>query len=506
MPRLDDSNEQPEMTTMASEGETEDKATATEASSETKEAPVEGDNVVTELDGGLVTVTPGADSEETSVSSEDVDLAAPGDEVTTSAPITTTILSIEETDEGVTIVTTMMPMESMTTTARPEDDREDITRAEDEAATTVRADSDTTTPAIDVDGETDEDLTTPKTEVTTVMTDSESDTITIMVGSETDSETTPAKSDLESSTTIKSEVEEATDLPEDAGVRADVEVDSEEEEAETTTAKAEAEIEEEEENHMTENAEGTTPKTDIEEDAVEDGEGRSMLEGTTTPGDKDVTTPKAESDTTVPSVGQEEEGSTEIPETEVTAVPIDADEDAEMTTLSQSPPSLGPTSEDTESSGEPELEVTSSPVDEDTPSVPEDESIITTIMPDAVVTLLTTVRPRTQDEDQTEQPEGVEDDTIDAGEEEKPEEEGTTLAPEDAGMHEFDCSEFTDAELAFADPNQIPLQCRLRPKEGGQPKTVYILIPKQGLDLTRLFDKNVKVVVKDLMIMDISPK
>merc|ERR1711962_1900280 len=63
-----------------------------------------------------------------------------------------------------------------------------------------------------------------------------------------------------------------------------------------------------------------------------------------------------------------------------------------------------------------------------------------------------------------------------------------------------------DYELAFADPNQIPLQCRLRPKEGGEPKTVYILIPKQGLDLTRLFDKNVKVVVKDLMIMDISPK
>merc|ERR1712013_965499 len=297
MPRLDHSNEQPETTTMASEGETEDKATTTQASSETKAAPVEGDDVLTELDGGLVTVTPGADSEETSVSSEDVDLAT--DEVTTVAPITTTILSIEETDEGVTIVTTMMPMESMTTTARPEEDKEDTTRAQDEAATTVRAGSDTTTPAIDVDGETVEDPTTPKTEVTTVMTDSESDTITIMVGSETESETTTAKSAMESSTTVKSEVEEATDLPEDAGVPAGVEVDSEEE-AETTTAKAEAEIEEEDENDMTENADGTTPKTDVEEDAVEDGEGRSMLEGTTTPqpGDGDVTTPKAESETT----------------------------------------------------------------------------------------------------------------------------------------------------------------------------------------------------------------
>merc|ERR1719220_983515 len=388
-------------------------------------------------------------------------------------------------------------MESMTTTARSKD----TTRAQDEAATTVRAESDTTTPAIDVDGETVEDPTTPKTEVTTVMTDSESDTITIMVGSETDSETTTVKSAMESSTTVKSEIEEATDLSEDAGA----EVDSEEEEGETTTAKVDAEIEEEDENDMTDDAEGTTPKTDVEEDALEDGEGRSMLEVTTTlqPGDGDMTTPKAESETTVPSVSQE--GSTEIPESEVTAVPIDADEDAEMTTLSQSPPSLGPTSEDTESSGEPELEVTSSPVDEDTPSVPE-EGVTTTIMPDAVVTLLTTVRPRGQDEDQTEQPEDVENDTIDAAEEETPEGEGTTLAPEDAGMHEFDCSEFTDAELAFANPNQIPLQCRLRPKEGGEPKTVYILIPKQGLDPTRLFDRNVKVVVKDLMIMDISPK
>merc|ERR1719277_2670327 len=76
MPRLDDSNEQPEMTTMASEGETEDKATTTQGSSDSKAAPVAGDNVVTELDGGLVTVTPGAVSEETSVLSEDVDLPA----------------------------------------------------------------------------------------------------------------------------------------------------------------------------------------------------------------------------------------------------------------------------------------------------------------------------------------------------------------------------------------------------------------------------------------------
>merc|ERR1712032_1457429 len=223
-----------------------------------------------------------------------------------------------------------------------------------------------------------------------------------------------------------------------------------------------------------------------------DGEGRSMLEesSTTLPGDEDITTPKSESESTVPSVSQE--GSTKTPETEVTALPIDADEDVEMTTLSQSPPSLGPSSEEPEGSGAPDTEVTSSPVDADTPSVPEDGTV-TTIMPDAVVTLLTTVRPTMQEEAQTEQPEDGED-TTKAGEDTSEDgkdttvastaEEGTTLAPEDSGMHEFDCSEFTDAELAFADPNQIPLECRLRLKEGGEPKTVYILIPKEGLDLT----------------------
>merc|ERR1712186_8272 len=129
----------------------------------------------------------------------------------------------------------------------------------------------------------------------------------------------------------------------------------------------------------------TTPKTDmdtttpkIEVDAEDaDGEGRTMLEEssttTTLPDDEIATTPRSESESTVPPVSQE--GSTETPETEVTALPnIDADEDAEMTTLSQSPPSLGPSNE---GSGAPDAQVTSSPVDaEDGP--------VTTIIPDAV--------------------------------------------------------------------------------------------------------------------------
>merc|ERR1711971_1482028 len=527
MPRLDASNEitteggQPEMTTVAAseDGETEDKSTTTQPSSETgtEPAPMEGDEAITELDGGLVTVTPGTDSEDTSVSSDDVDVDAPKDEVTTVSPTTVTVLSIEETDEGVTIVTTMRPIEGTITTAKPADDVEETTGSQDIEGTTLKTGSDITTQATGIDGDDAENQTTQKSEVTTAMTDSESDTITITVGSEADSEaTTTPKTDLDSRTP-KSEVD-TTDLPEDAGVRTGVEITNPAEEAETTTTKIDAEIDSEDEDAD----DMTTPKTEVDEADI-DGEGRSTLEesSTTLPGDEDITTPRSDSQSTVPSVSQE--GSTETPETKVTALPIDADEDVEMTTLSQSPPSLGPSSEEPEGSGD--TEVTSSPVDAGTPSVPEDGTV-TTIMPDAVVTLLTTVRPTMQEDAQTEQPEDGNDiieagedisedgeDTTDASsaEEEKSpesgtEDQGSALAPEDGGMHGFDCSEFTDAELAFADPNQIPLECRLRPKDGGEPKTVYILIPKEGLDLTRLFDKNVKVVVKDLMIMDISPK
>merc|ERR1712212_433510 len=123
------------------------------------------------LDGGLVTVTPGTDSEDTSVSTDNVDVDAPKDEVTTVSPTTVTVLSIEETDEGVTIVTTMRPAEDTTTTANPADDAEETTGSQDIDGTTLKAGSDTTTQATGIDGDDAEDQTTQKSEVTTVMTD-----------------------------------------------------------------------------------------------------------------------------------------------------------------------------------------------------------------------------------------------------------------------------------------------------------------------------------------------
>merc|ERR1719219_1558392 len=275
----------------------------------------------------------------------------------------------------------MLPAEGEITTAKPADNIEDTTGSQDVVGTTLKAGSDTTTQATKIDGDIDEDQTTQKSEVTTVMTDSESDTITITVGSEAESEATTPKTDLDS-TTPKSEVD-TTDLPEDAGVRTGVEVTNPAEEGETTTTKMDVEInpEDEDADDKTDKDEVTTPKTFVDEEDV-DGEGRSMMEGSSTmlPGDEDITTPRSESESTVPSVSQE--GSTETP--------IDADEEVEMTTLSQSPPSLGPSSEEPEGSGSPDTSVTGGPVEDDTSNVPENGTV-TTVMPDAVVTMLTTV-------------------------------------------------------------------------------------------------------------------
>merc|ERR1712061_495386 len=261
LPRLDASNEittsQPEMTTVAA-SETGDKSTTSQPSSETDPDPVEGDEAMTELDGGLVTVTPGTDSQ-TSVLPEDSDVDAP--EVTTLSPTAVTVLSIEETDEGVTIVTTIRPIEDTIATVRPADDVEvTTTGSQDAVGTTLDAESDTTTPAANTDAEDQ----TQRSEVTTATTVSESDTITITV----------------------------------------VETEA--------TTKTDAEIDSEDEDSVTEKAEETTPK--IEVDAKDaDGEGRSMLEEssttTTLPDDEVTTTPRSESESTVPSISQE--GSTE---------------------------------------------------------------------------------------------------------------------------------------------------------------------------------------------------
>merc|ERR1712165_439922 len=80
----------------------------------------------------------------------------------------------------------------------------------------------------------------------------------------------------------------------------------------------------------------------------------------------------------------------------------------------------------------------------------------------------------------------------------------TTTAPTAAADQEFLCTHTQNDTDTSGD---LPMNCTQM--EGEEKKTVMLLIPKEVLgdiSLTRLFDKNVKIVVKDFMVMDRSPR
>merc|ERR1712083_1129995 len=77
----------------------------------------------------------------------------------------------------------------------------------------------------------------------------------------------------------------------------------------------------------------------------------------------------------------------------------------------------------------------------------------------------------------------------------------TTMQPEEgSGSHELLCQEMSTSPPETP-ADHLPLECHL--VNSTDQRTVTILIDKQKVDIDRLFAKNVKVVVKELMIMDV---
>merc|ERR1711874_392116 len=78
----------------------------------------------------------------------------------------------------------------------------------------------------------------------------------------------------------------------------------------------------------------------------------------------------------------------------------------------------------------------------------------------------------------------------------------TTTQSSEYGDHEFLCKEsaITDAD------SDVPLECVLT--NGEDERTVVIVIPRDSLGGNRdkLFNKNVKIVVKDFMVMERNPR
>merc|ERR1719347_779368 len=72
-------------------------------------------------------------------------------------------------------------------------------------------------------------------------------------------------------------------------------------------------------------------------------------------------------------------------------------------------------------------------------------------------------------------------------------------------IHEFDCKDISCDQPDMPE-GQIPLKCVSRQKDNQ--KTIFFVIDEAQVsgDISRLFEDNVKVVIKELMVMDISPK
>ena len=129
-------------------------------------------------------------------------------------------------------------------------------------------------------------------------------------------------------------------------------------------------------------------------------------------------------------------------------------------------------------------------------------SIISVQTDEDTTTLITTVRPeiRQNNDDNKTEDNDISEETTTAR-------QAADTTTESGGVHEFSCVEVGQDTIATS-PDQIPMRCtaEVMAEEEKTPRQIYIVISKNQVEESQLFAKNVKVVVKDFMIMDVSPK
>jgi hypothetical protein len=129
-------------------------------------------------------------------------------------------------------------------------------------------------------------------------------------------------------------------------------------------------------------------------------------------------------------------------------------------------------------------------------------SVISVHTDEDTTTLITTIRPElAQDDDISNN--DIDEETTSAATTDEP------VATTESGVHEFTCVEVGQDTLETK-PDQIPMRCTSEAvgeeATSEPPRQIFIVISKNQVDESQLFAKNVKVVVKDFMIMDVSPK
>jgi len=204
----------------------------------------------------------------------------------------------------------------------------------------------------------------------------------------------------------------------------------------------------------------------------------------TTPVSEDIATVTSIPLTTMRVISVEDEGDsvtvvTMRPSTEVTDMDMEGSGNIDATTTMQ------PIMED-----DPDQDIIPSPSDES-----QDSTTASTIDQDQLSTTTSSTSQETTRSTGDDQESSATDDA-----ESTTQDEATTEAVD----QNFLCTATDDSVDASGD---LPMSCKHM--DGDEDKTVMLLIPKDVLgdiSLTRLFDKNVKIVVKDFMIMDRSPR
>jgi len=215
----------------------------------------------------------------------------------------------------------------------------------------------------------------------------------------------------------------------------------------------------------------------------------------------DTSVPNIDSDSLVTEttpVSEDTETITSIPLTTMRVISVE--DEGDSVTVVTMRPSTDATNMDTETSENSDATTTMQPIMEDDPDqgISNDSQETTTASSKNQDTVSTTTSSTSQETTMSLEDDQEPSETNDA--------ESTTQAEATTEVDDqsFLCTATDESVDASGD---LPMSCKHM--DGDEEKTIMLLIPKEilgDISLTRLFDKNVKIVVKDFMIMDRSPR
>merc|ERR1712106_852651 len=208
-----------------------------------------------------------------------------------------------------------------------------------------------------------------------------------------------------------------------------------------------------------------------------------------------------------PEINAPAQGVTEMPQSEDTTTDLGHDSTGKAPRFdieNEDQQGAGTTTESSETT-ETEEFTTLNSIHDEAGVKPTTVTVVSVKETNEEVMFVTTVKPTavTDDDRESNDEEDI-DMTSENSDNEQVTEVDTTTESSEYGDHdhEFLCKE----SIVSDDESDIPLECVLT--NGDEERTVVIVIPRDSLggERDKLFNKNVKIVVKDFMVMERSPR